>query len=103
MSEHNIREPYTFDRVVRIIFSIAGIVAAIVLLNCLKGVLLPFLVACLIAYMLEPLVRWNQRWTRLKGRFIPVVLTLLEACLSAYSSPFSCHTSFPRPRQWPTW
>ena len=82
MSEHNIREPYTFDRVVRIIFSIAGIVAAIVLLNCLKGVLLPFLVACLIAYMLEPLVRWNQRWTRLKGRFIPVVLTLLEACLA---------------------
>ena len=66
MSEHNIREPYTFDRVVRIIFSIAGIVAAIVLLNCLKGVLLSFLVACLIAYMLEPLVRWNQRWTRLK-------------------------------------
>ena len=56
MSEHNIREPYTFDRVVRIIFSIAGIVAAIVLLN--------------------------QRWTRLKGRFIPVVLTLLEACLA---------------------
>lgn len=82
MSEHNIREPYTFDRVVRIIFSIAGIVAAIVLLNCLKGVLLPFLVACLIAYTLEPLVRWNQRWTRLKGRFIPVVLTLLEACLA---------------------
>ena len=37
MSEHNIREPYTFDRVVRIIFSIAGIVAAIVLLNCLKA------------------------------------------------------------------
>lgn len=72
------REPYTFDRVVRIVFSICGILATLYILNILKGVLLPFMVACLMAYMMEPIVRWNMRWTRMKSRFIPMVLTLME-------------------------
>ena len=72
------RRPYTFDRVVRIVFSVIGVIGAIYILNVLKGVLLPFMIACLIAYMLEPAVKWNMRWTRLRRRFIPVVLTLLE-------------------------
>lgn len=75
------RRPYTFDRVVRILFSICGLLAALYLLNLLKGVLLPFLVACLIAYMLEPIVGWNQKLLRTKKRFFPVVMTLLEACI----------------------
>lgn len=73
------RQPYTFDRAVRIVFSVICVVAVIYLLDILKGVLLPFLVACLIAYMLEPVVKWNMRWTHLKRRFIPVMLTILEA------------------------
>lgn len=75
------RRPYTFDRVVRIVFSICGLLIALYLLNVLKGVLLPFLMACLICYMLEPLVKWNQRVTHVKSRFLPVILTLLEAML----------------------
>lgn len=75
-----LRTPYTFDRVVRIIFSVIGILIAIYLLDLLKGVLLPFLVACLIAYMLEPIVKFNMRLLHLKSRFIPVVLTLIETC-----------------------
>ena len=78
--ENTPRQPYTFDRVVRILFSVCTIVAVLFLLNVLKGVLLPFLVACLIAYMLEPVVRWNQRWTHIRSRFLPVMLTLLELC-----------------------
>lgn len=74
-------EPYTFDRVVRIIFTVVCVVAAIWLIDILSGVLLPFLVACLIAYLLEPVVLWNMRWTHTRHRFIPVVLTLLEACV----------------------
>ncbi|MCH5224122.1 MAG: AI-2E family transporter [Muribaculaceae bacterium] len=74
------RQPYTFDRVVRITFSILAIIAALYLLDALKGVLLPFIVACLISYMLEPIVQWNRRLLHLKARFLPVVLTLLEAC-----------------------
>ncbi|MCH5230915.1 MAG: AI-2E family transporter [Muribaculaceae bacterium] len=75
------RQPYTFDRVVRISFSILGVIATLYLLDALKGVLLPFFVACLISYMLEPVVKWNMRFLHLKARFLPVILTLLEACL----------------------
>ena len=75
------RRPFTFDRTVRILFSIAALLVSLYLLNLLKGVLLPFLVACLIAYMLEPVVAWNRRWMHARGRFLPVVTTLLEACI----------------------
>ncbi len=73
------RQPYTFDRVVRILFTVLSVLAVLYLLNLLKEVLLPFIVACLIAYMLEPVVKWNLKWTRMKSRFIPVLLTMLEA------------------------
>ena len=73
--------PYTFDRVVRIIISAAVIVGAIWLINLLSSVLLPFLVAWLIAYLLEPFVQYNSRILRVKHRAIPVFITLLELCL----------------------
>lgn len=73
------RRPYTFDRVIRILFSVCGLVAALYLLGILSDVLLPFFVACLIAYVLEPIVLFNQKVTRTKQRIIPVMLTLLEA------------------------
>lgn len=72
------RRPFTFDRVVRIFFTSIVLVAVYFLLSTLKGVLLPFLVACLIAYMLEPIVKWNMRVLHLRRRFLPVILTLLE-------------------------
>lgn len=75
------RQPFTFDRVVRITFSVLGIIATLYILDALKGVLLPFFVACIISYMLEPVVKWNMRLLHLKSRFFPVILTLLEAIL----------------------
>lgn len=83
MEEHKypMRKPYTFDRVVRITLSILGVVAGLYVLDALKGVLLPFFVACLISYMLEPVVKWNKRLLHVKSRFFPVVLTLIEAIL----------------------
>lgn len=78
MENHNDRTPYTFDSVWRIIFSAIGIIITLFLLDVLKGVLLPFLVACLIAYMLEPVVKWNMRLFRTQKRFFPVALTLIE-------------------------
>lgn len=76
------RHPYTFDRVVRIFFSVCAIIGTLYLLDILKGVILPFLVACLISYTLEPLVKWNMRLVRAKGRFLPVLMTLLEVTLT---------------------
>ena len=70
--------PFTFDRVVRIIFTIAGLLGALYLIDILKGVLLPFVVACLLAYILEPIVKFNQRMLHTRARFFPVILTLIE-------------------------
>lgn len=72
------REPYTFDRVVRLTITIACVIAGLWLLNYLKGVLIPFLVSCLIAYMLNPVVGWNRKLFRLKGRVLATILTIIE-------------------------
>lgn len=77
------RRPYTFDRVVRISFTVILLIGILFLLELLKGVLLPFLVACLIAYMLEPVVRWNMKITKFQTRFVPVLMTLAEASVIA--------------------
>lgn len=72
------RKPYTFDRVVRLIITIVCVVAVLMLINRLKDVLLPFCVACLIAYIIEPLVRYNKKLLHFKGRIIPIFITLFE-------------------------
>ena len=73
--------PYTFDRVVRILFTVAVVCAGVWLIKRLSSVLLPFVVAWLISYVLEPFVIRNKRLLRSKGRLFPVMLTLLEALL----------------------
>lgn len=78
MSNH---QPITFDRVIRVLATLAVLALAIWLIDILRNVLLPFCVACLISYLLEPLVEFQQKHLHLKHRFIPVLLTLLEATL----------------------
>ena len=68
-------KPYTFDRTVRILFSIAFIIGAIWLLGYLKGVLIPFIIATLLAYMLNPTVEFINRWV--KNHNFSIFLTLL--------------------------
>lgn len=75
------RRPFTFDRVVRIFFTIVGIVVVVWFIDYIKMVLLPFLVAWLIAYMLEPFVQYNRAVLRTRGRFLAVFMTLFEALL----------------------
>lgn len=75
------RRPYTLDRVVRLLISVAFVVGAIWLIDKLHGVLLPFLVAWVIAYILEPVVQFNKRIFKLKKRFGAVLLALLEATI----------------------
>lgn len=73
--------PYTFDRVVRIFFTALVFCGIIYVLYILRDVLLPFFVACLIAYIIEPAVRWNQRVFHIKSHPWAVVLTTFEAFL----------------------
>ena len=72
------RKEYTFDRVVRIIFTTLFFAGVIWLITLLKNALLPFLVACLIAYIFEPFVQYNRRLLHLKGRITATFVTLFE-------------------------
>lgn len=76
-----IRRPYTFDRVVRIIIVIASIVGIFYLLDMLKGVLLPFLIAWLMAYFTHPLVQFFQIKCKLKSRALSVAASLFTILL----------------------
>lgn len=73
--------PFTFDRVVRMIIGCLLVIGGVWLINTLKNVLLPFCLACLIAYILEPFVEYNRKLLRLKGRSIAIVVTLCEVTL----------------------
>lgn len=70
-------KPYTFDRVVRIVFSIAIIAGVIYILSVLKNALLPFLIAWLLAYLLQPIVKFFQYKVGLKSRILSIVAVLL--------------------------
>lgn len=72
---------FTFDRVVRIVAGLALLAGAVWLINVLRNVLLPFCLACLIAYLMEPLVGVNQRILRLRGRVVASLLTIFEVTL----------------------
>jgi len=71
--------PYTFDRVIRLLIGCAVFAFAIWIINLLKDVLLPFCVACLIAYLFEPFVQYNRSLLKLKGRIIAIFVTIVEA------------------------
>lgn len=73
--------PFTFDRVVRMLLTLAAILATVWLIDVLHSVLLPFLVAWLLAYMLEPFVQYNRRLLRVRKRWLPIVMTLFEVVL----------------------
>ncbi|MCM1349550.1 MAG: AI-2E family transporter [Firmicutes bacterium] len=75
------RQPFTLDRVVRMVIAIAIIFGVVWLIDLLKDVLLPFLVSCLIAYLFEPLVQQNRRVLHLKGRGAAVFITLFEVVI----------------------
>lgn len=77
----NTRTPYTFDRVARIIVTVVSIIGVFYLLNLLKGALLPFLVAMLLAYILNPIVDFFQHKLKFKNRVLAIFATLISICL----------------------
>lgn len=76
MTDSRNREPYTFDRVVRMVLTALALALAVALLYVLRQVLLPFGVAVLAAYLLEPFVQFYRRLLHLRGRVIAVFVTL---------------------------
>lgn len=74
----NTPKPYTFDRVVRMLISLAVIVGIGLLINRLSAVLLPFFIAWLLAYLIYPLVCFFQYKLKFKYRILAIVSALLS-------------------------
>ena len=70
-------KPYTLDRIFRIAVGVVFLVGLVLTLRWFSGVLLPFAVALVLAYLLNPVVRAVQN--RLGGRRVPAVLLTLAA------------------------
>ncbi len=71
--------PYTFDRVVRITLGTGLLVGIIWLLHHLREVLIPFAVAVLVAYLLNPLVELLQKKIRNRAAAVFSSLALVTA------------------------
>ena len=71
------RRPFTLDRTVRLLISIAIGALLLYVVNYLRDVLLPFLASWLLAYMIHPIVRFFQYRLKLRNRGLSVTVTLL--------------------------
>ncbi len=69
-------KPITFDRMCRFIITLVIAAGCIWLVNILRNVLLPFCLACLIAYMLQPVVEFCMEKLRIKWHIVAIFLTL---------------------------
>ena len=67
----------TFDRVIRWVLVALGATAAVLLINRLSSVLLPFFIAWILAYMIYPFVLFLQNKCRLRYRVVSITVALL--------------------------
>lgn len=73
----NVTKPYTFDRVVRIVIGLLVLLVLFLLVRRLSSVLLPFLIAWLMAYLLQPFVGFFQYKLKFKNRILSIFSVLL--------------------------
>ena len=69
--------PYSFDRVVRMALAAGLLWAVVTTLGYLSDVLVPFAVALLLAYIINPVVHWVQGYVKSRGLAIGLTLALL--------------------------
>lgn len=67
----------TFDRFIRGLMTIAGIIIAYLLISRLSGALLPFLIAWLFCYLVYPIVKFFQYRLKFKSRALSIITVLL--------------------------
>ncbi|MEG0455496.1 MAG: AI-2E family transporter, partial [Bacteroides sp.] len=83
------KKKITFDSFIRGTLGFLLIIGALMLVERLSGVLLPFFIAWLIAYLIYPLVKFFQYKLRLKSRIAAIfcaLLTLLAIGVGAFYS-----------------
>ena len=78
-----VEQKITFDKFIRWLTIALLVVIIVYLLNYLSGVLLPFFVGWLLAYLLYPLVRFVQYKMRVGNRVASIVITIIiVACVA---------------------
>ncbi|MHC5109182.1 MAG: AI-2E family transporter [Planctomycetota bacterium] len=68
---------YTFDRVVRMVLSALVLIGVFLLIRFLADVLIPFAIAIVLAYMINPLVNAFERKLKRRGLAVAISLSLL--------------------------
>ncbi|MBQ5779151.1 MAG: AI-2E family transporter [Paludibacteraceae bacterium] len=76
--DETLSKPFTFDRVIRILLGISIAIALYLLFDRLSNVLLPFLIAWLIAYLLYPIMHFFETKCRISHRIASITLTLVS-------------------------
>ncbi|SVD04516.1 uncharacterized protein METZ01_LOCUS357370, partial [marine metagenome] len=69
-------KPFTFDRVFRIALAVVVVWTLIFLTGYLSDVLVPFAIALLLAYLINPMVSWIQRKMSFGSRMLAVLVSL---------------------------
>ena len=69
------RKKITFDSFIRGSIGCVLVVVILMLVERLSGVLLPFFIAWLIAYMVYPLVKFFQYKLRMRSRVVGIILS----------------------------
>ena len=70
-------EKITFDRFVRRLLLVIVVVGLYYLLDALSGVLLPFFVAWLLAYMMYPLIVFLEQKCRIRYRLLSIMVSIV--------------------------
>ena len=76
--ENNLSNPPR-RMLIRSLITLAVVVALYLLIRRLSGVLLPFLLSFVVAYMLAPIVNFFQHTCRFKSRVLSVLATIISA------------------------
>lgn len=73
---------WNIDRIMWLLIGLAISGVLLWLIYYVRDALLPFFVACVIAYLLQPLAEFNMRVFKLKGRTVSSVLTVIEVSIA---------------------
>ncbi|MHB9141253.1 MAG: AI-2E family transporter [Paludibacter sp.] len=78
-------KPYTLDRVVRLLIGLTIVILLFLLVRKLSNVLLPFILAWLLAYLMQPIVHFFQYKLKFKNRILSISCTLLLFFVSLFA------------------
>lgn len=81
-SSNSVQKQDTFTRFLKLMGWVILTGSLIYLINYLADVLLPFLVACVFAYVIHPFVNFNKRTFHIKNNVGATLLTLTEVILA---------------------